>query len=155
MSKIQINASRRDIMQHSAMAALVAAGLVPSLAHAAPSAATFQAKTLKDALAGLGATAVDAAGKITIGAPDIAENGAVVPVSITTTIPNASEIYLFVEKNPFPLAASFTLPAGTEASITTRVKMGQTSNIYAVVKADGKLFSSVKETKVTLGGCGG
>ncbi len=93
--------------------------------------------------------------QVSVIAPDIAENGAVVPVGATSNIPNTTEIFLIVEKNPTPLAAGFEIPAGTEASVQTRLKMGQSTDVYAVVKADGKLFMAKKETKVTLGGCGG
>ena len=88
-------------------------------------------------------------------APDIAENGAVVPVGATSKLPNTTEIYLLVEKNPMPLSAGFIIPAGTAPEVQTRLKMGQSSNVIAIVKADGKLYSATKETKVTLGGCGG
>ena len=88
-------------------------------------------------------------------APDIAENGAVVPVNIESKIPGTESIALLIEKNPSPLAASFDIPAGTELSVTTRVKMAETSNVYALVKANGKYFVAKKEVKVTLGGCGG
>ena len=91
---------------------------------------------------------------MTLVAPDIAENGAVVPVGISSTL-KAEQMAILVEKNPSALAAQFYIPAGTDAFVTTRVKMGQTSNVYAVVKADGKWFMSMKEVKVTLGGCGG
>lgn len=87
--------------------------------------------------------------------PDIAENGAVVPVGITSTIPKTESIAILVEKNPNMLVAIFDIPAGTEPSLTTRIKMGQSSNVYALVKADGKYFVASKEIKVTLGGCGG
>ncbi len=87
--------------------------------------------------------------------PDIAENGAVVPVGCTSKLPNTTDIYLIVEKNPTPMSCAFMIPAGTAADVQTRLKMGQSTNVVAVVKADGKLFSAVKETKVTLGGCGG
>ena len=87
-------------------------------------------------------------------APDIAENGAVVPVGVSTTL-KATEIAIVVEKNSNALAAHFALPSGTEPFVTTRVKMGQTSNVLALVKADGKWFVASKEVKVTLGGCGG
>jgi sulfur-oxidizing protein SoxY len=87
--------------------------------------------------------------------PDIAENGAVVPVGITSNIPKTESIAILIEKNPNMLAASFDIPAGTDPTITTRVKMGQSSNIVALVKADGKYYSAAKEVKVTLGGCGG
>ena len=77
------------------------------------------------------------------------------PVTVQTTLPKAEAIAILVEKNPNMLAASFDLPAGTEPLVGTRVKMGQTSNVYALVKADGKYYTAVKEIKVTLGGCGG
>ena len=78
-----------------------------------------------------------------------------VPIEITSNIPGTRSIAVVIEKNPFPLTATFTIPDGTEAFVSTRTKMGQSTNVYAVVKADGKLYSAVKETKVTLGGCGG
>jgi sulfur-oxidizing protein SoxY len=87
--------------------------------------------------------------------PDIAENGAVVPIGITSNVPKTESIAILVEKNPNMLSAVFDVPAGTEPSLSTRIKMGQTSNVYALVKADGKYFVNSKEIKVTLGGCGG
>lgn len=87
--------------------------------------------------------------------PDIAENGAVVPVGISSNIPKTESIAILIEKNPNMLAATFDIPAGTDPSISTRVKMGQSSNIVALVKADGKYYVASKEVKVTLGGCGG
>ena len=87
--------------------------------------------------------------------PDIAENGAVVPVGITSNIPKTESIAILIEKNPNMLAASFEIPAGTAPTISTRVKMGQSSNVVALVKADGKYYVASKEVKVTLGGCGG
>ena len=87
--------------------------------------------------------------------PDIAENGAVVPIGITSNVPKTESIAILVEKNPNMLAAVFDIPAGTEPSLSTRIKMGQTSNVYALVKADGKYYVASKEIKVTLGGCGG
>ncbi|MGB8856283.1 MAG: thiosulfate oxidation carrier protein SoxY [Burkholderiales bacterium] len=150
------NARRSVIKATSALGLLFATGMLTSkqVLAAADNRAAFEAKTLADALAALGATGVDSK-EITITAPDIAENGAVVPVSVSTTIPNVQEIYILVEKNPNPLAATFIIPAATESSIQTRLKMGQSTNVVAVVKADGKFFTASKETKVTLGGCGG
>lgn len=87
--------------------------------------------------------------------PDIAENGAVVPIGITSNVPNTQSIAILIEKNPNMLAAVFDVPPGTSTSLSTRVKMAQTSNVYALVKADGKYFVASKEIKVTLGGCGG
>ena len=87
--------------------------------------------------------------------PDIAENGAVVPIGITSTIPKTESIAILVEKNPNMLAAVFDIPPGTDPSLSTRIKMGQTSNVYALVKADGRYYVASKEIKVTIGGCGG
>jgi len=78
-----------------------------------------------------------------------------VPVGVASSLPNVTMVAILIEKNPNALAGSFTLPEGTEANVQTRVKMGQTSNIYALVKSDGKFFMATKEIKVTLGGCGG
>jgi sulfur-oxidizing protein SoxY len=87
--------------------------------------------------------------------PDIAENGAVVPIGVTSNVPKTESIAILIEKNPNMLAAVFDIPPGTESSLSTRVKMAQTSNVYALVKADGKYYVASKEIKVTLGGCGG
>jgi len=90
-----------------------------------------------------------------VSTPDIAENGAVVPVGVTSTVPKTESIAILVEKNPNMLAAVFDIPAGTDPSLSTRIKMGQSSNVYALVKAEGKYYVASKEIKVTLGGCGG
>jgi len=87
--------------------------------------------------------------------PEIAENGAVVPIGVTSNIPKTESIAILIEKNPNLLAAVFDIPTGTETSISTRVKMAQSSNVYALVKADGKYYVAAKDIKVTLGGCGG
>jgi sulfur-oxidizing protein SoxY len=115
----------------------------------------FGGKTLQETLKALGAESAASSKDIALTTPDIAENGAVVPVAVQSNIPNTQAIVILIEKNPNPLAASFDIPQGTEPVVGTRVKMGQTSNVYAVVKADGKFYSMVKEVKVTLGGCGG
>jgi sulfur-oxidizing protein SoxY len=142
-------------MSASALGLLMSAGIITPLQAQTASKASFEAKTLKDALGALGAAPAAGGAQITITSPDIAENGAVVPVGVTSDIAGTTDIYILVEKNPFPLSAGFSIPAGTEANVQTRVKMGQSSNIHAVVKANGKLYAAVKETKVTLGGCGG
>ena len=139
----------------STLGLLLSAGIVTPAQAQATAKAAFDAKSVKDAIAALGATPAAGGAQIVISAPDIAENGAVVPVGVTSSVPGTTEIYILVEKNPNPLAAGFTIPDGTEANVQTRVKMGQSSNIHAVVKANGKLYAAVKETKVTLGGCGG
>jgi sulfur-oxidizing protein SoxY len=139
-----------------ALAALMAVGIITENQALAleNSAAVFEAKTLSEVLAALGGTPVSSA-EIILTTPDIAENGAVVPVSVSSTIPNTQEIYILVEHNPNPASAGFIFPEGTLPYVQTRIKMGQTANVTAIVKADGKLYSFTKETKVTLGGCGG
>lgn len=151
-----MNNSRRVALKTTgAFATLVSLGLITqSQAQAAVDRAGFEVKTLAEALKAVGGTPATS-DQVTVVAPDIAENGAVVPVGATSKLANTTEIYLIVEKNPMPLSAGFMIPAGTAADVQTRLKMGQSSNVVAVVKADGKLFSASKETKVTLGGCGG
>jgi len=147
--------SRRDLLkQGSLLAMMVGCGLLTTRQAMAAEAAGFEAKTLAEALKSLGSAPTDSK-EITITSPDIAENGAVVPIAVTSRLPKTQEIYILVEKNPNPLTAIFTIPDGTEPFVSTRTKMGQSTNVYAVVKADGKLYSAFKETKVTLGGCGG
>jgi sulfur-oxidizing protein SoxY len=149
------NSRRIAIKTTGAFATLVSLGLITqSQAQAAVERASFQVKTLDDALKAIGGTPATS-DQVTVVSPDIAENGAVVPVGATSKLPNTTEMYLIVEKNPTPLSCAFFIPAGTAADVQTRLKMGQSTNVYAVVKADGKLFSASKETKVTLGGCGG
>ncbi len=117
--------------------------------------AAFEAKTLPEAFQILGVVQKSDSNDIIMTAPDIAENGAVVPVSAKSTIPKTESISVLIEKNPNPLTAVFHFPDGTEPFISTRVKMGQTSNVILLVKADGKYYFTTKEIKVTLGGCGG
>ena len=118
--------------------------------------AAFDAKTLDDTMKALGGSAPAQSKDIAfVSTPDIAENGAVVPIGITSAIPKTESIAILIEKNPNMLAAVFDIPSGTDPAINTRVKMGQSSNVYALVKADGKYYVASKEIKVTLGGCGG
>jgi len=117
--------------------------------------AAFETKSLNDTVKAMGGATAAESKDIVITSPDIAENGAVVPFTISSRIPKTESIALLVEKNPNVLAANFGIPDGTEAGVTTRVKMGQTSNVIALVKADGKYYYTGKEVKVTLGGCGG
>ena len=151
-----MNQTRRQALQSTgAFASLIALGLVTqSQVQAAVDNASFQVKTLEDALKAIGGTPATS-DQVSVVSPDIAENGAVVPVGATSKLANTTEMYLIVEKNPTPLSCAFFIPAGTAADVQTRLKMGQSTNVVAVVKADGKLFSASKETKVTLGGCGG
>jgi sulfur-oxidizing protein SoxY len=150
--------ARREFLSHAAkVAALMAgAGLLPLAAHAAYDSAAFEAKSLADALKALGAGAPVDSKDITLIGPDIAENGAVVPVGVSTALPGAKRLLLLVEKNPNVLAAAFDVSDAVDANFSTRVKMGQSSNVYAVaLMRDGKVLFAQKEIKVTLGGCGG
>ena len=113
----------------------------------------FESKAAEDAIKSLGASNLIESKDIIITAPDIAENGAVVPIAVTSKLANTQSISIIAEKNPFPLAASFDI-SGSDAYVSTRLKMGQTSNVRAVVKADGKYYTAIKEVKVTVGGCG-
>jgi len=155
-----MNNQRRNVLKSGSGAALLsvlaAAGIItPGVALADWNKAAFDAKSMADTLKALGATAPADSKDVQLTAPDIAENGAVVPIGVASTLPNITMVAIMIEKNPSTLAASFTLPAGTEPNIQTRVKMGQTSNVFAVVKSDGKFFMTSKEIKVTMGGCGG
>lgn len=117
--------------------------------------AAFDAKTMKDVLAALGAEAPAEARDIVVTAPEIAENGAVVPITATSNLADTESISFLIEKNPNTLAAKFNLTPASIPTVTTRVKLAGTSNVTVLVKAGGKFYASTKEIKVTLGGCGG
>lgn len=130
--------------------------LMPRFAMAAWAKSAFEAKEQGAAINALfdGETPA-ASDRVILDAPDIAENGAVVPVSVSTDLTGVESISIFIENNPQPLAAQFIIPEGTAADVSTRVRMGKTTHVTAVVKAEGKLYSATKEVKVTIGGCGG
>jgi sulfur-oxidizing protein SoxY len=163
MQRENINAGRRKVLKGAGSGALLAlmaaAGLFrPGSAWAEWNKQAFEVKnSLNDAVKAMGGSGAPAqSAEIAIKGPDIAENGAVVPFEVTSKIPGTQNIALMVEKNPNILAADFAIPQGTDPWINTRIKMGQTSNVFAVVKAaDGKFYYASKEVKVTLGGCGG
>jgi len=135
---------------------LAAGGLLPRTALAAWNQAAFDAKTMADAAKAMGGGAPAESKDVTITGPDIAENGAVVPVGCACALPGVKRLMLLVEKNPSVLAASFDVTDAVEPNMSTRVKMGQSSNVFAVaMMADGKVLFASKEIKVTLGGCGG
>ncbi|MBK8766109.1 MAG: thiosulfate oxidation carrier protein SoxY [Burkholderiaceae bacterium] len=137
-------------------AALVAVGLLPAgRASAQQFASAFQTKSIADTLKALGAGTPTDSKDVVINSPDIAENGAVVPVGVRSNLPKTEMIALLVEKNPSALAGAYTLLDGAEPDVNMRIKMGQSSDVYALVKADGKFYMTKKEIKVTLGGCGG
>lgn len=154
--------NRREMLSQSlsrsaqVAALLAAAGWWPLAARADYNASAFEMKTLPDVVKALGGSTPVESKDVTITGPDIAENGAVVPIGVSTTLPGAKKLLLLVEKNPSVLSAIFDVSNAVEPSFTTRVKMGQSSNVYAVaMMADGKVLFAQKEVKVTLGGCGG
>ena len=154
--------TRREMLSRSATLAgllaglLAGVGLLPEQAQAAWTAAAFDSKTMAEAVKAPGGGAPVESKDITVTGPDIAENGAVVPVGCSTTLPGVKRMMLMVEKNPSELASVFDVTDAVDASLTTRVKMGQSSNVFAVaMMGDGKVLFAVKEIKVTLGGCGG
>ena len=147
---------RKTLKQSAVLASLLAGtGLFPQYAMAF-NAPAFDAKNINDALKALGAGAPQASKDVTLTAPDIAENGSVVPMGVATTLAGVKQLLILVEKNPSSLVAVFNVTDSVEANMTTRAKMGQSSDVYAVaILNDGKAFFSKKEVKVTLGGCGG
>lgn len=153
--------SRREMLRRSAHVAgmLAALGMLPGIARAQAArynTAAFEAKAMADLMKALGGSAPVESKDVTITGPDIAENGAVVPVGVSSALPGVKRLLLLVEKNPSMLSAMFDVSDAVEANFLTRVKMGQSSNVVAVaMMADGKVLFASKEVKVTLGGCGG
>ena len=153
---IQRRTILKGALASSAAGVAVSAGLLtPQRVLAAWPKDAFEAKAVDDALKGLNLTAPTASPDITVKAPDIAENGAVVPVTVETTLKDVESITIIAEKNPVPLVASFQMSPATEGYISTRIKMGATQDVRAIVKAGGKVYEAKKEVKVTIGGCGG
>ena len=157
----ELNTLRRTLLKGGCAAGVVAfaasAGLlVPGRALAAQwNKAAFEAKNVADALKGMAAEGLADSKNILIKAPDIAENGSVIPVEVTSQIAGTQSISILAEKNPLPLLAVFEFAEGAQGYVSTRIKMGQTSSVRVVVKAGGKYYSAAKEIKVTIGGCGG
>ncbi|MFN2309715.1 MAG: thiosulfate oxidation carrier protein SoxY [Gammaproteobacteria bacterium] len=141
----------------SAVGMAIGAGLLtPRMVLAAWPKDAFEAKSVDAAVSGLfGAGQHAGNDKIQLKVPDIAENGAVVPVSVEVEMAGVESISILAEKNASPLTSAFTLGAGAEPFVATRIKLGQTTNVIAVVKVGDKLYSATKEVKVTIGGCGG
>ena len=130
--------------------------MLPWRTFAARPQSAFESESVDDALGKLyGSQAVAESDRIRIKAPDIAENGAVVPITVKFDIPSAESVSIIAEHNPAPLAASFDLSESSGGLVSTRIKMGKTSPVHAVVKAGGKLYRATREVKVTIGGCGG
>ena len=156
-----MNWNRRKMLQRAgasgALAAAFAAGVLrpEELLAAGWNKDAFGSKTLADALRSLGAASPADSKDILIEAPQIAENGAVVPIEITSNVPNTGSIVVLIEKNPFPLAAKFDFLEGAVPFVKINVKMGESSNVRVVAEAGGKHYTALKEVKVTIGGCGG
>ena len=158
-----MDSGRRKMLQGSGGAAVLGLAMAAGLfkpgsawAQAGWNKQAFETKSLNDAVKALGGVSATESKDIQfVNTPDIAENGAVVPFTIVSKLPKTESMALLVEKNPNILTATFTIPEGTEPWVNTRAKMGQTSNVFALVKADGKYYYASKEVKVTLGGCGG
>jgi len=152
---------RRTFLKSAGVAGTVvvalAAGLLKSgeALAAAWNTNAFGAKNISDAMSAAGFAGAAETKEIEIKAPEIAENGSVVPVEVTCKIPGVTSMAIFVEKNPTPMIASFDFMSGAESYISTRIKMGQTSLVRVAVKAGGKTYMASKEVKVTIGGCGG
>ena len=153
-------ATRRLILQGAGAVALIGLGNFPfGLALAAANdkypEEAFKQKSDADAIKALYRKTAEASDKIKLDAPEIAENGAVVPIGVSTTLADVTSISFLVAENPNALVASYKIPAGTMPSVANRIKMAKTSNVIVVVEAGGKLYSATKEVKVTVGGCGG
>lgn len=133
---------------------LVAVGVArPGIAWAERNKQAFDAKTVNEAFDALGVVAAVNGAAIQLTAPEIAENGAVVPITVSSSLARIEQIAILVDKNPSMLAAQFFLPEGTEGFVTTRIKMAQTSSVIVLVKANGKFYRASQEVKVTVGGC--
>ncbi|MGV0985286.1 MAG: thiosulfate oxidation carrier protein SoxY [Limnohabitans sp.] len=149
--------TRRETLKQSAVVAgLLATAGFPQFAQAAFNKVAFDAKSIQDAAKAAGAVSLAESKDVTITGPDIAENGAVVPLGASTSLAGVKQLLVLVEKNPAALVALFHVSDSIDANFATRAKMGQSSDVYAVaIMADGKAFFAKKEVKVTLGGCGG
>ncbi|HEX4040117.1 MAG TPA: thiosulfate oxidation carrier protein SoxY [Xanthobacteraceae bacterium] len=161
---VRAGQTRRTVVQATVASALAAAGLAGTApsnkARAAADAAkwpkdAFAQKTEADAIKSLYGKTPEASDKVNLDAPEIAENGAVVPISVSTTLPNVTSIAIVVSENPFPLAANYPIPPGTAPMVSNRLKMAKTSKVIALVASGDKVFSASKDVKVTVGGCGG
>ncbi len=138
------------------MLAAMVSGMLPLRALAAEwNKIAFDARALPDVLKGIGASSIAESDRIDLKAPEIAENGAIVPVEITSRIPETESIYIIADKNPQPLVAEFDFNGATDPFVSTRIKMGETSKVRVIVKAGGKFYATARDVKVTIGGCGG
>ena len=155
-------ATRRLILKGAGSVALAGLGSMPLGFVPAFAAANdkypedaFKQKDEADAIKSLYGRTAEPSDKVKLDAPEIAENGAVVPISVSATLTDVTSISFLVADNPKALAASYKIPPGTMPSVANRLKMAKTSNVTAIVEAGGKLYSATREVKVTVGGCGG
>jgi sulfur-oxidizing protein SoxY len=160
MTARDVSHLRRLILKGTGLAALIGLGQIGFELPAAKAAEkypedAFKQKSDADAIKALYGRSADASDQVKLDAPEIAENGGVVPISVATTLAGVTSISFFVSENPNALAASYVIPEGTVPSVANRLKMAKTSNVIAIVEANGKLYSATKEVKVTVGGCGG
>ncbi len=158
MEKTVIDLGRRKALKASGgiglLGLLIAAGLIqPGSVSAATERAAFEAKTLDEALSALGVFTSENTPSIQLIAPEVAENGAVVPITVESMLTRTEQICILADKNPTTLVANLRIPEGTEGFLTTRIKMAQTSSVIALVKANGKFYRTSREVKVTAGGC--
>ena len=142
-------------IRRALVAALALSIMKPLAALAAWNKDAFGAKTPADAMKSLGMGSAAPSKDIVIEAPQIAENGAVVPVEVTSNIPGTTALVVLIEKNPFPLAARFDFKEGALPFVKVNVKMGETSDVRVLAEAGGRHYVATKEIKVTIGGCGG
>ncbi|WP_407168098.1 thiosulfate oxidation carrier protein SoxY [Bradyrhizobium sp. ORS 111] len=157
----EFSGTRRLVLKGAGVAALIGLGVIPFGRQALAAAndpyptEAFKQKNEADAIKALYGKTAEPSDKVKMDAPEIAENGAVVPISATTTLADVTSISFLVSENPIALVASYKIPAGTLPSVANRIKMAKTSNVIVIVEAGGKLYSAAKEVKVTVGGCGG
>jgi sulfur-oxidizing protein SoxY len=162
MTDNEFSATRRLILKGTGLVALIGLGAVPFSASPVLAAANdkypeyaFKQTSEADATKALYGKTAEPSDKVKMDAPEIAENGAVVPIAVTTTLSDVTSISFLVSENPIALVASYRIPAGTVPGVANRMKMAKTSNVTCIVEAGGKLYSATKEVKVTVGGCGG
>ena len=155
MPMISPQHSRRTLLKCGACLGAMGVGspVQASLPAPAGEATAFEARTMLEALRALGAVPQPST-QVLMNLPDLIDNGAVVPISVSSSIAGTREIFIVVESNPFPLAARFTIPAGTEPFVSTRIRLAQSGTVYAAVVTDAGVYATSRSTQVTVGGCG-
>jgi sulfur-oxidizing protein SoxY len=151
---MKVRTMRRSVLRAATMAMATALLRPLQLLAGGWNKAAFDAKAIAEALKGIGVTATEDSDKIVLKAPEIAENGAIVPLEIASQIPGTQAIFVLVDKNPQPLTAVFEFANEAEAFVATRIKMAETSRVRILARAGGKFYATMREVKVTIGGCG-